>query len=145
GIRESGAFLPLLSPAAQVAPHVMRELGMANQYGRPILPLLLSGNTWRLLAEAQIEDVRQGNLPSNAFLDRLTQHVPRNIGQAKNLTSPEAQQGTTSAPAPYDSPEMTSLSRPAGLRQLAEVYRATLQTNEEETTPVKKQVEEKPT
>src|SRR5687767_11388531 len=55
GIRESGAFLPLLSPASQVAPHVMRELGMATQYGRPIFPVLLAGNGWRLLSETQIE------------------------------------------------------------------------------------------
>jgi molecular chaperone DnaK len=71
-IAQASAVIAVMSAAAEASTWVERELIHAENLRKPILPLLLSGSRFFLLAHLQDEDVRRGKMPSPMFLARLT-------------------------------------------------------------------------
>ncbi len=65
------ALVPVMTPAAEASTWVEREIARAEEMGKPILPLLRSGQPFFRLANLQYDDVTTGGLPSQRFLDRL--------------------------------------------------------------------------
>lgn len=54
------ALVIIMTPDAQTSRWVQRELLYAEKLGRPIFPVLLSGEVWSRLADLQYEDLRAG-------------------------------------------------------------------------------------
>jgi hypothetical protein len=69
------ALIVVMSPKGDVSPWVNREIAQAEETGKPIFPLLLSGTRFFRLADLQYEDVRDGSLPGADFVARLRQAV----------------------------------------------------------------------
>ncbi len=67
-----------MTPAAEQAPWVKREIGHAELTKRPILPVLLEGEPFFRLSEIQVERVADSCLPSAAFtaLVRVAGTIP---------------------------------------------------------------------
>jgi hypothetical protein len=74
-IEDCSAFIVVMTPGADESDWVKREINYAERLGRPILPLLLEGNGFFRLNNYQAEDVRQGQLPTQPFVNRLKQLV----------------------------------------------------------------------
>jgi len=74
-ITECGAFLVVMSPAAKATAWVDREIDLAQELGKPILPLLLAGQRFLRLRDHQHEDVTAGQLPSRAFMESLRKRL----------------------------------------------------------------------
>ncbi len=67
-IRSCAAFIPVLSPARTAEAWPARESQAAQQYSRPVFPVLLAGESFGYSA---VEDLRTGGPLSPAFLQRL--------------------------------------------------------------------------
>jgi tetratricopeptide (TPR) repeat protein len=65
-------LLVVMTPAAEASEHVGNELHRARDAGKPILPLLLSGRPFFALGASQHFDARDGALPDDRFVRRLT-------------------------------------------------------------------------
>jgi hypothetical protein len=92
---ESCAVLVLvMSPAAAASEYVRREVDLARALQKPIVPLLLEGGTIYDLHEVQYEEVRDGRMPSEAFLAGL----PRDSGLAGREPRPRVQHLVGSVP-----------------------------------------------
>lgn len=65
------AVVLIMSPAAEESEWVANEVERARRKGKPVLPLLLQGDTWLQLETVHHVDVRMGQLPPRAFYDRL--------------------------------------------------------------------------
>jgi hypothetical protein len=70
-IEACAAFVPVMTPRARLAPWVNREIDLAQEIGKPILPLLLEGRPFLALRDLQHEDVTGGRMPSDRFVGRL--------------------------------------------------------------------------
>jgi WD40 repeat protein len=73
-INDCGAFIVVMTPAADASPWVNREIAEAEQAGKPIYPLLLLGRAFFRLGDLQYDDVTDGQLPSRGFVTRLQRH-----------------------------------------------------------------------
>src|SRR5262249_44498056 len=67
------ATVVVMTPPAEASPWVNREIARAEVNGKPIFPLLLAGSPFFRLADLQYEDVSGGGMPTDAFLDQLSQ------------------------------------------------------------------------
>ncbi|HEX8344626.1 MAG TPA: toll/interleukin-1 receptor domain-containing protein [Actinoplanes sp.] len=65
------AVIVVMSPAAEASPHVGNELVRARQQGKPILPVLLSGDQFFALGSSHRFDARPGALPDSRFIADL--------------------------------------------------------------------------
>lgn len=65
------AFVVVMTPAAENSDWVSREITRAERAGKPILPLLRSGDPLFHLSDLHYEDVTDGRMPSAAFVERL--------------------------------------------------------------------------
>ncbi len=72
-IDECRSFVVVMTPAAEDSEWVQNEVHHALQEYKAILPLLLKGTPLFQVGTRQYEDVRTGEMPSQAFLDRLRQ------------------------------------------------------------------------
>jgi TIR domain len=88
-IEASAVLLLVMTPAAEAAEWVERELQYAQSLGRPIVPLLLDGKPFFSLFNRQHENVVGGRMPSAQLVTRL-----------RNLTA-------TTAPASLAPPSPT--------------------------------------
>mgnify|MGYP002621474550 FL=1 len=88
-LRTCAAFVPVMSSNSRQATWVAKEILLALQLKKPILPLLLEGDRFLELLDIQDEDVIGERLPSPAYVNRL---------QALTGTAP------TAPPAPPRSP-----------------------------------------
>lgn len=70
-IRSSAAVVVVMSEAAAGSEHVERELHVAEDAGRPIFPLLLSGQRLDQLIHLQSVDVSSGKMPDADFVTAL--------------------------------------------------------------------------
>ncbi len=70
-LRSCLAFVPVMSTHARQSDWVRREILLAQNLEKPILPLLLSGDRFLELLDIQDNDVSGGALPGPAFLARL--------------------------------------------------------------------------
>ncbi len=69
-------FVPLMTPESRAAPWVNREIDLAQELDKPILPLLLAGRPFLALRDLQYEDVTDGGMPSDRFVHRLHPSQP---------------------------------------------------------------------
>lgn len=118
---EAAGVIVLMSRSSQTSTPVLRDLSTADHHKKPLFPLLLSGEKWSLFVGTPFEDVRQGQLPSDEFVERLLKVAPKQDA-AKNLT-PAA---SVAPAAEADNPAFTAISRPAAFRQLTDALRAAL-------------------
>ena len=70
-IETSAAVVVVMTAAAADSTWVANEIEYARTYGRPILPLLLSGSGLLLVAALDREEVTAGQMPSPHFTDEL--------------------------------------------------------------------------
>jgi hypothetical protein len=80
-------LLVVMTPAAEASEHVINELHRARDVGKPILPVLLSGRPFFALGASHHFDARDGALPDDRFLRRLTDLV---TGSPDRATVPAA-------------------------------------------------------
>jgi TIR domain len=101
-------FVPVMTPAAWASQWVRNEVARARQRGKPILPLLLSGDIFFGLSHVEAEDVSAGGMPRPAFVSRLHTLL-------EPIASPIPTQlpGSTPAPAPQPTLAQPAQTRPA--------------------------------
>ncbi len=86
-IETCAVFVPVMTESSREAPWVNREIDLAQELGKPILPLLLSGRRFLSLRDVQDEEVVGGRLPSSRFVQRLDALVGasrRNLARSVN-------------------------------------------------------------
>jgi hypothetical protein len=74
-IESCAALVLVMSPASAGSDWVDRELDLAEELRKPILPLLLSGRCLMRARNLQTEDVSSGALPSDRFIAALRHHT----------------------------------------------------------------------
>lgn len=110
-IDSCGAFIPVMTPSAESSTWVEREIIRADEMGKPILPLLLSGKPFFQLSHVQHEDVSGREMPSRRYLERL--------GEVLGLDSPIV----VPPPQPQPAPSRPSTSsRPSPPSMLSPAY-----------------------
>ncbi|MBB5870046.1 hypothetical protein F4553_003425 [Allocatelliglobosispora scoriae] len=72
----SAVFVPVMSPASEGSEWVERELVRAQDGGRPIMPILLSGRPFFRLNATQFEDVTGDRMPQDRFVAKLRTLAP---------------------------------------------------------------------
>ncbi len=72
------AFLVVMSPNSRESRWVRRELLLAETHNKPVIPVLLAGDLWPMLADVQFEDMRAGLRAtlSSSLLARLRDFMP---------------------------------------------------------------------
>ncbi len=107
-IEACAAMVVVMSPEARESEWVEREIMLAQQERKPILPLLLRGKGLSLLINQQYADVRNGQLPPQAFYTRLRRAVPPLQGDVPVADEP----ATPAGGAPPSSSISPITSRP---------------------------------
>ncbi len=74
-IKNSAAFLIIMSPEAEQSEWVQKEILLAKRYRKPMFPLLLRGEEIPILIDLQFADVRNGEMPSPDFHRRVARSV----------------------------------------------------------------------
>jgi hypothetical protein len=74
-IDECSVLLAVMSPDAENAVWVDREIARAEERSKPIAPVLLSGQPMFLVGGYPIVDVRPDRMPEAEFVEWLRQHV----------------------------------------------------------------------
>ena len=72
------AFIVVISENSYESKWVQNEVSRADRKGKPFFPLLLQGDAWLAIEALQYVDVRDGSLPPEKFLNRLSSVTPRN-------------------------------------------------------------------
>jgi hypothetical protein len=70
-LTEASVMILVMTPDAEGSRWVKREVDLAENLGLTIAPLLLRGQVWWWLSDVQYEDVTDGRLPDDDYLDRL--------------------------------------------------------------------------
>ncbi len=70
-IRDSAAFIVLMTPEALASELVQLEVSLAVGYEKPVYPLLLAGEVWETFKGTPCEDVRSGEMPAGAFYEKI--------------------------------------------------------------------------
>jgi hypothetical protein len=65
------ALVVVMTPRAEESRGVRREILYVEDEGKTIVPLLLEGKRWWSLAEIQYEEVTDGSMPSDEFVEGL--------------------------------------------------------------------------
>jgi hypothetical protein len=84
-IEGASAVVPVMSTESDGSVWVDRELDLAQELRKPIVPLLLSGRCFLRLRDRQYADVTGGQMPGGDFILQLTTpapEVPRPVGVA---------------------------------------------------------------
>jgi formylglycine-generating enzyme required for sulfatase activity len=74
-VRDSAAFVVVMTPESRDSKWVEREILLAESEGKPIFPLLLRGRVFFLLINTIWDDVTNGRLPPDDFYERLEREV----------------------------------------------------------------------
>jgi hypothetical protein len=72
-VETAAVVLVVMSPQAQASDRVRGEILAGHRFGKPIVPLLLAGKAFFSQGASGAVDVTNGELPSDALLDRLGQ------------------------------------------------------------------------
>jgi len=95
-IRESSAFIVIMTPDAKESKWVQREVTLADVWNKPIFPILLGGDNWEIFVLTQYEDVHKpggmqpdykGKLPPENFYEKLAEITPRREMLGTDVTS----------------------------------------------------------
>lgn len=87
-LRECSAFIVVMTPESRKSKWVQREVTLADNWHKPMFPILLAGDNWEIFVRTQYEDVQSevisgippqydGNLPDSEFISTLADHVPK--------------------------------------------------------------------
>ncbi len=82
------ALIIVMTPGAEQSAWVDREIVLAENLAKPILPLLLKGPVFFGLGDLQYENVATGALPSAAFTSRLRRLLPADRADRRPLDDP---------------------------------------------------------
>ncbi|MBL7255957.1 TIR domain-containing protein [Actinoplanes sp. LDG1-01] len=86
------ALIVIMTPDAERSRWVQREVRLAECEGKPILPLLRSGEVWFSLNDCHYGDVRDGELPGAEFVDQLKALCqPKQTAPARNARRLQAE------------------------------------------------------
>jgi hypothetical protein len=89
-LRACSAFAVVLTPESDQSRWVQREITLADNWNKPMLPLLLAGDintdNFLIFVRTQYEDVRHGGMPSQTFFNRLAQHAAAHANRGEILT-----------------------------------------------------------
>ncbi|AGZ40707.1 toll/interleukin-1 receptor domain-containing protein [Actinoplanes friuliensis] len=69
------AMIVVMTPAAEESEWIEREISRAQQQGKPVMPLLLSGQVFFRLSDLHYENVTAGRMPSESYLAALRNHL----------------------------------------------------------------------
>jgi hypothetical protein len=72
-IDSCAAFVLVMTPAAEASYWVREEVARARILSKPILPLLLAGKPFFGFGNTHYSDVTDGRMPSQRFLDQLSE------------------------------------------------------------------------
>ena len=70
-IDDCGAFIVVMTPESLSSAEVNNDLYRARARAKAVLPVLLRGEVFGTLRDAEVFDARDGRLPDDAFLGRL--------------------------------------------------------------------------
>lgn len=70
-IVDSTAVIVIMSPRSARSQWVSRELAVTEREGIPVFPILLAGEPFPSLRNYQFFDAREGDLPSERFIEKL--------------------------------------------------------------------------
>lgn len=102
GLDKCGAVIVVMTPEAKASDWVQREVFIALQDKKPIFPLLLNGDNWKVFVLTQYVDVTDGSLPDGDLLKRLSHHVtPRGKGANLSDLTPEKHGSHPTPPTPH--------------------------------------------
>ncbi len=91
-LRESAAFILIMSSSSYKSDWVQNELSFARELKKPIFPLLLEGNVWWHLHTTQYVEVKDEKLPPAKFFIHLAEIVSQhkmNTRSAEKSTNPQ--------------------------------------------------------
>ena len=75
-VRGCDAFAPLVTPGSRASAWCQRELLLADQLGKPLLPLVRRGTDIpMLLIDRQYEDITSDRLPGERWFQAVRQHL----------------------------------------------------------------------
>jgi hypothetical protein len=123
-LRSCSALIVVMTAEAKHSKWVQREVTLADNWHKPIFPLLLDGENWEIFVLTQYEDVRpasEANPPSSEFFKKLAQVVPRQLKPGKDVTSKKelpvnADNSTREAsanPPPFGDKYVNAITKPA--------------------------------
>lgn len=127
------AVVVIMSPAADQSTWVEREIQRAEDWRKPIMPILLDGECMFRLANLQYDDVRGSGLPKAAFFDVLYRLVQDAL-DASAATGPPSGNATRSlrgAPEGAEEgswPRAVVVPKAVATKRLEELWRVAKQT-----------------
>jgi formylglycine-generating enzyme required for sulfatase activity len=81
-VQDCAACIVIMTPDAKKSRWIDREITWADNLEKQFFPLLLDGDIWPMFLPNQIENVHDGSLPKDDFLEALSEYAPR---QAKRV------------------------------------------------------------
>jgi formylglycine-generating enzyme required for sulfatase activity len=88
---DCAAFVVILTPESDTSEWVQREITIAYQRGKPVFPVLRSGDlntpNWQIFVRTQVEFVTDGSLPPEKFYETLANHAPRKHSTGSDITA----------------------------------------------------------
>lgn len=85
-LKDCSAFVVIMTRESRESRWVQREATLADNWGKPTFPLLLSGENWEMYVLTQYRDVRSGILPPQQFIDKLAEVAPRGAKEGRIVT-----------------------------------------------------------
>jgi hypothetical protein len=86
-ISTCGALIVIMTHASEKSEWVQIEITYAKNCGKPVFPLLLSGENWFRFVQTQFVDVSDESMPPDAFLEDLQAYVTRKRERGVNITT----------------------------------------------------------
>ncbi len=124
-LRSCVAFIVVMTPESKQSKWVQREVALADDWGKPIFPLLLAGENWEFFILTQYENVckakdtspqYEGRLPSPNFYKKLTEHTKQTIGENVSdiaaVLTPHSEPETTKRFLEAAMPACTQITEP---------------------------------
>ena len=96
-IRNCAAFIVVMTPSSEGSRWVTRELNYAERNGKPVIPLLHSGEAFFRLSDVHYGDVRGGVMPSPRLTSRLIELVNPTLASHPKQARVDEEDATTAA------------------------------------------------
>jgi TIR domain len=99
-IDKCAAFIVIMTPESAESDWVEKEYAYAELRGKPIFPLLLSGEVFPNFATIQYYQVNSKRLPPAAFIKQLTESVIHSDKQGQNVAAKQQKEAELKAEQP---------------------------------------------
>lgn len=134
-LKECTAFVVIMTPESRESKWVRRETMLADQWDKPLFPILLAGENWEIFVATQYHDVRTsdskppdygGKLPSADFFATLSQKVRKGKKGADRSSDTQSApialsaevRGEINNPPPAEDSLMQAKAKPEDVRPL---------------------------